>query len=304
MENKYIAQARKGEVHVLRYILGIVLVTVGALVFSYPYRYAIDQKVAKGELDAYRIDDFDYLMSSLDSNFSLFFMMLPFAGGLLFLFFVMKNIHKSTWTFLTTSRKKIDLQRVLFSFALWGGINAIVILASVLVYPEEIFWNFDVQKFAILFVIAIIMVPLQTSFEEYIFRGYLMQGLGIASKTNWFPLVCTSVIFGLLHISNPEVGELGYGIMLFYIGTGFLLGIFTLMDEGMELSLGFHAANNLISALMITTDWSAFRTYALFRDTSEPNLMIQLGAVMLFYPLLLFIFAKKYQWTHWKEKLV
>ena len=33
--------------------------------------------------------------------------------------------------------------------------------------------------------------------------------------------------------------------MIYYIGTGFLFGIMTLMDEGTELALGFHAANNL-----------------------------------------------------------
>jgi hypothetical protein len=33
------------------------------------------------------------------------------------------------------------------------------------------------------------------------------------------------------------------------------------MDEGMELALGFHAANNLVSALLFTSDWSAFQTF-------------------------------------------
>jgi hypothetical protein len=34
-------------------------------------------------------------------------------------------------------------------------------------------------------------------------------------------------------------------MFVYYIGTGLFLGI-TLMDEGMELALGFHAANNLV----------------------------------------------------------
>jgi hypothetical protein len=43
------------------------------------------------------------------------------------------------------------------------------------------------------------------------------------------------------------------------------------MDEGMELALGFHAANNLVGALLVTSDWSAFQTHSIFKDISEPK---------------------------------
>lgn len=125
--------------------------------------------------------------------------------------------------------------------------------------PQDYILQFDLPKFAVLAVIALLLIPLQTSFEEYFFRGYLMQGLGIITKNRWFPLVFTSVVFGLMHISNPEVGKLGPVIMIYYIGTGFFLGIITLMDEGLELAIGFHAANNLITALLVTSDWTAFQ---------------------------------------------
>ena len=116
------------------------------------------------------------------------------------------------------------------------------------------------------------MLPFQTSAEELVFRGYLMQGLGVLAKNRWFPLIITSVAFGLLHGMNPEVAILGWGIMVFYIGTGLLYGISTLMDEGTELALGLHAANNVLAAIYVTTDWTVFQTDALYIDTSEPSL--------------------------------
>jgi len=30
-------------------------------------------------------------------------------------------------------------------------------------------------------------------------------------------------VFGLFHSANPEVAEMGFGVMSFYIGTGFYL---------------------------------------------------------------------------------
>jgi membrane protease YdiL (CAAX protease family) len=170
--------------------------------------------------------------------------------------------------------------------------------------PENYEWNFNLEKFLMLALVGILLIPLQTSFEEYFFRGYLMQGLGIATKNRLFPLIFTSVVFGLLHIANPEVGKLGYGILVYYIGTGFFLGIITLMDEGLELALGFHAANNLITALLVTANWTVFQTDSVLIDLSEPALGMDVFVpVFVIFPIIVFIFAKKYKWNDWKERL-
>jgi hypothetical protein len=107
-----------------------------------------------------------------------------------------------------------------------------------------------------------------------------------------------------MHIFNPEVEKLGYGIMVYYIGTGFFLGILALMDEGLELAIGFHAANNLITALLVTANWTAFQTESIYVDISEPELGWDVFIpVLVIYPILLYIFSRKYKWTNWKEKL-
>jgi hypothetical protein len=76
------------------------------------------------------------------------------------------------------------------------------------------------------------------------------------------------------------------------------------MDEGLELALGFHAANNLIGALLLTADWTAFQTNSIYKDVSEPTLGFDvLIPVLVVYPILLLIFSKKYGWKNWKGKL-
>jgi membrane protease YdiL (CAAX protease family) len=244
-------------------------------------------------------------MSLIDSNLNLFLMLLSFAIGLLALLFVVKFIHKQTINSLTTSRKKIDWRRFWFSFILWGFVTVIFIVIEFLSSPENYVLNFDLIPFLVLLSIAVIMVPLQTSFEEYLFRGYLMQGLGVLSKSRWVPLFITSSAFGLLHIANPEIEKIGYILLIHYIGTGFLLGIMTLMDEGLELALGFHAANNLIASLLLTADWTAFQTNSILKDVSDPsmgNLEI-IFPVFVIYPIILFVLSKKYNWTNWQKKL-
>jgi hypothetical protein len=93
--------------------------------------------------------------------------------------------------------------------------------------------------------------------------------------------------------------------LVHYIGTGFFLGIITLMDEGLELALGFHAANNLFTALLVTADWTAFQTHSILRDVSDPDISNSevFASVLIIYPILIFIFAKVYKWNNWKDKL-
>jgi len=303
----YIEQGFKGLHDWWRYVLGVLIAITGIFIFSVPHAVAIGLKQMHGDVDVSRLNDVNYIMTLFDSNVNLVFILLPFVGGLGCLLLAVKLLHKQSFTQLTTSRKKIDWKRFWFVFFLWGIISSGLMLADYYMSPEDYVVSFSLKPFVILCVLAIVLVPLQTSFEEYLFRGYLMQGLGVLTKRKWVPLLVTSLVFGSLHIANPEVEKLGNIIMIYYIGTGLFLGIMTLMDEGMELSLGFHAANNLFTALLVTADWTAFQTHSVLKDMSdvtEAGFMDVFMPLFVMFPILLFIFARTYKWTNWKEKLL
>ena len=239
------------------------------------------------------------LLNIIPSNTRLFLMLFPFAFTFIGLWLIVKKIHEKSMNSIVTSRKKLDFGRIIFAFSLWAFITVTMIFYDYITSPENYLWNFQLVPFLIMFLIAIIFIPLQTSIEEYVFRGYLMQGFGNLFRNRWIPLLLTSVIFGSLHIANPEVGKLGYGIMIYYIGTGLFLGIMTLMDEGAELAIGWHAANNLVGALLVTADWTAFQTNSVLKDVSEPNLYPEMiASIFIFYPIILFIFSKRYNWKN------
>ena len=302
----YIAQAFKVWHEWWRYLLGVIIAIAGVFIFSAPHLIAIFVKTAQGGIDMERMDDTNYILTLFESNLNFFFILLPFAGGLLCLFLAVRYLHNQSIRSLTTARPKTDWKRFWFAFLFWGIISSGLVILDYYMTPEDYVWNFQLQPFIILCVIAICLVPLQTSFEEYLFRGYLMQGIGVLAKNRWLPLLLTSLVFGLLHIANPEVDKLGPIIMVYYIGTGLFLGIMTLMDEGMELALGFHAANNLFTALLVTADWTAFQTHSILKDISDPTaagLTDVIVPVFVMFPILLFIFSKVYKWNNWKEKL-
>jgi len=244
------------------------------------------------------------LLKAIPSNLRLFLMLFPFAFSFIGVWLVSNKIHERSITSYFTSRNKLDFKRIFFSFSLWALAMIFFILFDLYVNPENYEINFQPIPFLILFLISLIFMPIATSLEEFIFRGYLMKGFGNLFRNNFLPLIFTSVIFGVVHISNPEVSELGYGTMYFYIGTGFYLGVITLLDDGAELAMGWHAANNLVASLLVTTDWTVLQTNAILKDITEPSMDTEVFLnLVIFYPLLIFIFHKKYDWKNSISKL-
>jgi membrane protease YdiL (CAAX protease family) len=298
----FIEQGVKSENKFWKYILGSVIIIGASFLGQVPLLLALlYETFVNGKKYPSSNDD---VMTFFEPNLTLFLILSSFVFAIIGIYFVIKFIHNQTMLSITTSRSKIDWNRVLFSFSIWSVFTILSTLAFYFSNPSDFVINFKPIPFVILVVIGTLLIPIQTSTEEYVFRGYLMQGFANLAKNKWFPLIMTSVIFGGMHISNPEVSKIGNIVLVYYIGTGLLLGITTLMDEGMELALGFHAANNLVSALLVTSDWSAFQTHSIFKDISEPSTGLDvILPVVIIYPILLFIFRKKYNWTNWKEKL-
>ena len=244
------------------------------------------------------------IFKTIPSNLRLFLLLLSFLFVLPGIWLVVKKLHDLPIMSVLSSRKKIDLERVLYSFMIWGTVVSAFVFLEYSLNPENYVFNFKVKEFLILAVIAILFIPIQTSVEEIVFRGYLMQGFGHWLNSRFMALFLTSTVFGSLHLANPEITALGYEFVILYITVGFVLGIMTLMDEGLELAIGFHAANNLIVALLLTADWTVFQTESILIDISEPSLGITDWITpFIVFPILISVFARKYSWTNWKEKL-
>jgi membrane protease YdiL (CAAX protease family) len=301
---KFIQQAYKGRNDWTDYLLTFMLLIFGwqflgiiPLTFV-AYMYAGDMETMMLSAGT------NFADLGINANLYLLLVIATFFFGLLFLFLGIKLIHKRKIVTLITSREKVDWGRFFYAFSVWAIVGLFMVAIGYFMAPEDYVWNFKPVQFFTLLLVSFLFLPIQTSMEELLFRGYLMQGFGTWFKNSFAPLILTSAIFGLLHGLNPEVEKLGWFIMVYYIGTGLVLGIFTLMDEGTELALGFHAANNIVAAVLVTTNWTVFQTDALLVDISEPSIDWEMFVpVFVLYPLILLLFSKKYGWTNWKEKL-
>lgn len=243
--------------------------------------------------------------ADLSPNLMILLSLLVFAFGLLGLYLVAKYFHNQPFKRLTTQRKALSWKRFLLSFFLIGVFILVSTFWEYTRHPENFEVHFKTLPFLGLLGISLALVPLQAGFEEYLFRGYLMRGFERLAKNKWVPLIATSILFGLAHYINPQMAERNLMLVVYFIGTGFFLGVITLMDKGLELALGFHVANNIFQILLITAEWNTLPRPALLKQLHPSDAVIYqiLIQVLIIYPLFILIFAKVFRWEHWKSRL-
>ena len=78
--------------------------------------------------------------------------------------------------------------------------------------------------------------------EEIMFRGYLLPVLSARGNTT-LGIVVSSLLFGLLHVLNPNLGPLP---MLNLTLAGVMFAMYALVEEGLWGMFGLHSAWNWV----------------------------------------------------------
>lgn len=241
------------------------------------------------------------------TNTGLALTLFSFTVGFFALLLCVRYIHQKPYISIVTARRKIDWKRIFFGAGIWGALTLITFIVQYATTDSsEIQFQFEPMRFLGLLAVSLVLFPFQTSFEELLFRGYLMQWAALLFKYRWVAVLLTGLLFGAMHGANPEVGAYGMWVaMPQYIFMGLILGYVAVKDNGMEISLGLHLANNILAALTFTSDASALQTSALFKDlnptASHWDTLMLLVAGVLF----IWICNRKYRFAKkidlWKK---
>jgi membrane protease YdiL (CAAX protease family) len=203
----------------------------------------------------------------LDPNMGLFMMLFPFLIGLLAFVILVKPLNYRTFKLTVNGTGTFRWNRFLVSGLVWAILSALYFFIYLKIDPSNFSLKNVSETLIPLILISLIFIPFQAAFEEVLFRGYLMQGFAVLFRNRWFPLVITSVLFGLMHAFNPEVEEFGFFTMMpQYVLFGLIFGIVTILDDGIEAAIGAHTANNAFLCIMVTHDSSALQTPAVFEQ--------------------------------------
>lgn len=113
-----------------------------------------------------------------------------------------------------------------------------------LLKEENIF--LDIASFSFpIFLVSITVLPI---FEEWIFRGVVLEEAGKYFQSKEIGLLLSSLFFALFHLSNP--GTLPAAVITYFIG-GVIFGIGYLAG-GLSVAITAHILSNLLPFLLLT----------------------------------------------------
>ena len=188
------------------------------------------------------------------------FLPLLIATLLAYRIFLKKNIKS-----LFTSRDRYSYKRTWIGFASLALISIAFGSIDLILNWDSYTFSFKASAFLPYLLIAFTLLPIQTTAEELFFRGWIQRWLDNGKKKQWSISILSGAIFSLPHLANPEVAgnELIFPIIS-YGATGFMLAWVTYRDKSLELAIGAHFANNLLAALLVSSQDSALPSVSLF----------------------------------------
>jgi hypothetical protein len=195
-------------------------------------------------------------------------------------------IHRRRFVSLITPDGAVNWVRVAQGFGAWFVLAAAVAVVEATLYPTRYQVTLDWARFVLFVPLALILIPIQTTSEELFFRGYVLQGAGLLTRNPIVLSGLSGVLFMLPHWGNPEVAADFWLLSLFYFGFGAFLAFVSLRDNGLELAIGVHAANNLFAGLFANYQGSALQTPSIFTvSVLDPvyNVVGALVAMVVFY---------------------
>jgi membrane protease YdiL (CAAX protease family) len=240
-----------------RYTLSILLVfilPIGAVGVAVEIGgWGVDEKT--GQLIG--VDPFvNYLLLNLSHMFML-----------LAVLFAVAALHKRPLLSLITPYKAVDWNKVGKSFVIFFGLVAVAGVIEYFLRPETFQFSLNPSRFFTLALVTLVLTPMQTTTEEILCRGYLLQMMALLTWNRVVLVLLSGLLFMLPHLANPEV-EAGFIPMaLYYFACGCFLTIVTLKSNGLEVAIGAHAAINLFTALVVNYANSVLTTESIFLCT-------------------------------------
>ena len=194
------------------------------------------------------------------------------------LYLAVRFVHQRPFLTLITPRNRINWQRFWQGFGVYFLLSLIATGIEYLITPENFNFSLNIAAFLPFFVAMVVLIPIQTSAEELLFRGYLLQATGLGIKNHWLLAGINGLLFMVPHLGNPEVQDDPILLPLIFFVIGAFLTLITLRDNQQEIALGVHAANNLFAGIVVNYTNSVLQTESIFllNELNAPYSLITL----------------------------
>ena len=180
---------------------------------------------------------------------------LGFVVGLLGIWLVLKYIHRREFLQLLTGRGRFDYSRFLAGMLTALVLSLVMLAVDVYAFGSGTTFQQPGWGFVLFVMFALVLVPIQSGYEEIFFRGYILHGLIQLTRNRVVLAIIAGILFALPHITNPDPGEFGIAPYLTSLtASGIFFAAIVLLDGGLELAWGYHFINNFFLGVIANTD--------------------------------------------------
>jgi membrane protease YdiL (CAAX protease family) len=189
---------------------------------------------------------------------------------------------------LITSREKVSFRRIWHGFIVMSALIVPLSAIDLFLNGEDYRYTFDLALFWPYLIIALTLLPIQTTAEEFFFRGWLLRWVSSGRLPVWLVVFINSSLFALPHMFNPEVKDYYLIAFIYFTSMGAMLTIATLRDKSLELAIGAHFANNFLTGVLVSYQDSALPSAALLMS-GELDWIGSTVTAVLMVPLFLWL---------------
>ena len=158
----------------------------------------------------------------------------------------------------------------------WIGVQCVLVLIDFLIVPSGFSVSLS-RATPVLAETAFAGILIQIFAEEFIFRGYVSQGLLLAFNRPWAAAIASGLLFGSRPIPNGGAQAINATIF------GIVCAVIAIRTGGIALTCGLHLANNYFGAVVVVSGSDVFR--------GSPGLVSQTTPQLIWWDLFLAIAA-------------
>lgn len=154
----------------------------------------------------------------------------------------------------------------LAGLVIWLGVQCLSVVVDFLIAPKGFSITASQQTWSLAFA-ALVGISVQSFAEEFIFRGYLTQGLLLAIKKPLPAAIVSGLIFGAAHISNgiPQTANA--------VVFGIVCALIAIRTGGIAFTYGLHLTNNLFGAIVVVSSSDVFNGSPGILSQNTPQLV-------------------------------
>ena len=162
-----------------------------------------------------------------------------------------------------------------WGFGVWAGLECVLALIDFVIAPHGFSISVSSGTGA-LAISALAGLSAQTFAEEFIFRGYITQGILLATKRVLPAAAISGLVFGALHIPNGVPQAINAVVF------GIVCALVAIRTGGICLTFGLHLVNNFFGAVILVSTGDVFRNSpGLFTQNTPQLLWSDLGLTSL-----------------------